>query len=193
VLVVWLPTGVVVGNAEVTGRLRSLAPEATGAAGTTGLLFGSGWRNAGWSPCQELQRLSDGKRVFTAHARTRGVYPLDEAQEPLNPRDIIPHTPVVAFGALGNPAAFFTHLRRDGWNLRDTLAFRDHHPYTQADLDKLALGVEQTKAHALITTAKDAVKLRGLRCRVPCYVVKIALEITDADELRALVCGAVRL
>lgn len=91
-----------------------------------------------------------------------------------------------AFCAVGNPRAFFEQLRREGFELRHTRAFVDHYRFTQADVDGVAREAARRGARVLLTTAKDAVKLRGLRLTLPCYVVEIGLEFEDEGRLLGL-------
>jgi tetraacyldisaccharide-1-P 4'-kinase len=46
---------------------------------------------------------------------------------------------------------------------------------------------KQTGAMALVTTAKDAVKLKGMAFSLPCYVLEIEININEADEFQKLV------
>jgi tetraacyldisaccharide 4'-kinase len=96
-------------------------------------------------------------------------------------------TPVAAFCGIGNPAAFFKQLGADGYDVRHTTTFRDHHVYLQHDLDRLTSAATAHGAEALVTTAKDAVKLRNLSFQLPCFVAEIRIEIPEADQLRKLI------
>jgi tetraacyldisaccharide-1-P 4'-kinase len=40
---------------------------------------------------------------------------------------------------------------------------------------------------ALITTGKDAVKLKGMAFSLPCYVLEIEININEADDFKKLV------
>jgi tetraacyldisaccharide 4'-kinase len=93
----------------------------------------------------------------------------------------------LAFCALGNPDAFFSLLRRERWELAHTLAFSDHHLYTQAEADHISAIAQKREAKLLLTTAKDAVKLRDLRWSLPCYVIEADLIVDDEMALRALI------
>jgi tetraacyldisaccharide-1-P 4'-kinase len=46
---------------------------------------------------------------------------------------------------------------------------------------------KQTGAMALITTGKDAVKLKGMAFSLPCYVLEIEININEADDFQKLV------
>jgi tetraacyldisaccharide 4'-kinase len=98
---------------------------------------------------------------------------------------------VAAFCGLGNTDAFFRQLRAAEIHLVHTSAFRDHHWYSQSDIDRITKDSVARGAQALVTTAKDEVKLRSLRFSVPCYVVNIELEISDEEQLLQLIDEAV--
>ena len=87
--------------------------------------------------------------------------------------------PIAGFCALGNPASFFALLKREGFQLKYQRPFRDHHRLIQAG------------AELLITTAKDAVKLRELQFEMPCYVAEIAIDIAQNEEFRRLLTKTV--
>ncbi len=85
--------------------------------------------------------------------------------------------PVAAFCAVGNPKSFFEQLRKHGYELVVEKAFTDHHSYTQKDVDELIATATRAGAKSLITTAKDAVKLRSLSFSLPWQVLQIEIEI----------------
>ena len=100
--------------------------------------------------------------------------------------------PVVAFCGLGNPDSFFDQLlsgfeRIDNrFDLVAAKSFPDHHRYTQQDIYGLEQIVGESAERILVTTAKDAVKLRGLTFTLPCYVVEIETVIDNAEQFNAL-------
>ena len=89
---------------------------------------------------------------------------------------------VAAFCGVGNPGSFFENVRRMGFEIGLERSFPDHHVYSQADIDSLV-----KDATSLITTAKDAVKLRGLSFSVPCYVMEIEIAIENEEEFTRLI------
>ncbi|HEY0098411.1 MAG TPA: tetraacyldisaccharide 4'-kinase [Pyrinomonadaceae bacterium] len=97
----------------------------------------------------------------------------------------VPQT-LAAFCAIGNPQAFFAHARRDGLDIIHARAFTDHHVYTQSDIDLYVREAVRQGARALLTTAKDAVKLRALNFALPCYVLEVALKFDDEQKMRAI-------
>lgn len=140
----------------------------------------------------EVARVSEGRAaVFTSRVRTLGFEPLTAKGANMKVESVGVET-VGAFCALGNPSAFFEHVRRDGFSLSYERAFKDHHAYTQTDVEAVARAAAGRGARALLTTAKDAVKLRGFDFALPCYVVETKLEFDDEARLLGLLQAACR-
>jgi tetraacyldisaccharide 4'-kinase len=138
----------------------------------------------------EAARLCGGRPVFAARARTTGFSLVAQAgRAELIGRERLPRA-VAAFCGIGNPRAFFANLAREGFELRCARAFADHHAYAQPDVDAVEREARLCGAEALLTTAKDAVKLRGLRFELPCYEVGMEFEIDDVRGLMELVLRA---
>jgi tetraacyldisaccharide 4'-kinase len=140
---------------------------------------------------QQVEHLSNGRPILLAHTRTRRMRSLlnrpDEDLAGTAPLK----TPAAAFCAIGNPQSFFAHVRGLGHTLNYTRAFADHHAYTQRDVKAIEREAEARGAQWLLTTAKDAVKLRPLRFRLPCYVLEVLIEFDDGSKLLALIREAI--
>jgi tetraacyldisaccharide 4'-kinase len=106
-------------------------------------------------------------------------------------RNLLSGGPVAAFCGVGNPQSFFDQLRRTGYVLLFEKAFADHHWYTQNDIDELTRTATRAGATSLITTAKDAVKLRSLSVSLPWHVFQIEIAIKDEEALRQVVLQSV--
>ena len=119
---------------------------------------------------------------------THGCPIFDSTMRPVRVQH--PTGPVAAFCAVGNPQSFFEQLRRAGYELVVEKTFRDHHVYTQRDIDDLTDAATRTGAKTLITTAKDAVKLRSLSFPLPYSVFEIEIVIEDEELFRNLVLKA---
>lgn len=91
-----------------------------------------------------------------------------------------------AFCGLGNPENFFESLRQSNISLVGTQAFPDHHSYTQKDFIEIEKEFRRSRSDILLTTAKDAVKLRNLKFEIPCFVAEIEVIIDDATAFAAL-------
>ncbi|HEX3251087.1 MAG TPA: tetraacyldisaccharide 4'-kinase [Pyrinomonadaceae bacterium] len=130
----------------------------------------------------EIARLIADRPIFRSQMRPAHVVSLKNSSETL----AAPAT-IAAFCAVGNPGSFFENLRQMGFDIALQRSFPDHHVYTQGEIDAL---VKDAGASVLVTTAKDAVKLRTLSFSAPCYVMEIEIEIDDAEEFTRLVVDA---
>ncbi len=88
----------------------------------------------------------------------------------------------LAFCALGNPRNFYAQLERENYNIIGTETFPDHYFYRQSDIVKLEKKARAADAEALLTTAKDAVKLKDLQFRLPCLVAESEMIFDEKDE-----------
>jgi len=93
---------------------------------------------------------------------------------------------VFAFCGLGNPENFFELLRRNDVAVHGTLAFRDHHIYSQKDIEKIENEARNTGAEVLLTTAKDAVKLSNFKFEIDWFVVEIEMNLDEPEEFANL-------
>jgi tetraacyldisaccharide 4'-kinase len=75
--------------------------------------------------------------------------------------------PVAAFCGIARPEQFFAGLEAAGLRLVNRTAFRDHHRYTAADLNRIAASARAAGATALITTKKDLLRLGKLADLIP--------------------------
>lgn len=137
----------------------------------------------------ELLRLTDDRPVFLAYSRTIRLVPL---LREIGPDISGASRRVAAFCAIGNPHSFFRHLRHEGYELVIEKAFRDHHFFKQEDIDVVTSTAIKAGAEFLITTEKDAVKLKSLTFEIPCYVLEVELCIENGDELKRLVLSAAK-
>lgn len=134
---------------------------------------------------EQVGELIEGRPIFESRMRPLRVVSLKNGPEVL----AVPGR-VGAFCAVGNPKSFFENLRKLGYDVGLERAFTDHHVYSQTDVDALHQLAQESGASALITTAKDAVKLKGLSFALPCYVLEIEIAIDDADEFLRLILQA---
>lgn len=134
---------------------------------------------------EEIRRVTSAP-IYMSKTVLKRIAAIDSPAQPLEIQTIR-HQPIAAFCGIGNPAALFQQLRDEGFDLRTTEVFRDHHAYSQRDIDRVTQRASDTGAQALLTTAKDAVKLGSMRFILPCYAVEIEIEISETAELLALI------
>jgi tetraacyldisaccharide 4'-kinase len=130
----------------------------------------------------EIRRQAGNIPVFQSRMRVARITPLQESSAALVP-------PVAAFCAVGNPRSFFKQIPHEPVLQK---AFPDHHRYSQRDIDSLIDDARCAGANSLITTAKDAVKLRSISFSLSCYVLEVEPQIENADELIRLIRSVFR-
>ncbi|MGD9562666.1 MAG: tetraacyldisaccharide 4'-kinase [Pyrinomonadaceae bacterium] len=146
--------------------------------------------------------------IFRAENEISRITPLDEYRSGPKDGDLVQDwkklrpddrgtVRLFAFCGLGNPANFFHLLNgefeKEGmteFDLSIAKAFSDHHSYSQRDIDELEKQAGECGIDALLTTAKDAGKLRNLKVELPCYVVEIEPRIDNIDRFRAMITSA---
>jgi tetraacyldisaccharide 4'-kinase len=95
--------------------------------------------------------------------------------------------PVAAFCGLGNPAGFRHTIHSCGYALAGFREFPDHHCYSRADMDSLAVWAENLGAKAVLCTHKDLVKI-GLDQlgRLPLWAIRVEIDfIAGQNDLES--------
>jgi tetraacyldisaccharide 4'-kinase len=93
---------------------------------------------------------------------------------------------VFAVSGVARPAAFRDTLTTLGATLAGSLPFPDHHPYRRSDLEAIAGAADAAQADWIVTTEKDAVRLREVASSRlgghPILVLGIDLEVVEGEE-----------
>ena len=66
----------------------------------------------------------------------------------------------MAFSAIGRPESFYAQLEQCGYQISAKKEFRDHHRFSDAELEEL-LKEASKKNLALVCTEKDAIKIKA--------------------------------
>ncbi len=104
-----------------------------------------------------------------------------EGQQAPLPRD----TPILAVAGIAAPARFFDNLQAQGWTVSSTRAFRDHHPYSRAEVEGIWSQAQREGARAVVTTEKDLMRLLPFRpFPLPLAYVPLTMEIEPGAEFR---------
>ncbi|PIP20082.1 MAG: tetraacyldisaccharide 4'-kinase [Candidatus Omnitrophica bacterium CG23_combo_of_CG06-09_8_20_14_all_40_11] len=77
--------------------------------------------------------------------------------------NILPGKTVTLFSAIGDPDSFEGIIRSLGIKIGLSFRFRDHHNYTQEELDNIIQKSKDRNIDTLVTTEKDAARLYELR------------------------------
>jgi len=132
-------------------------------------------------PLQSLQRadvvvLTNGASAESFPLAGKTVWRLRRG---ICPEDVPPR-PVV-FCGIARPQNFLLQLRAAGIDPVAEAFFRDHHAYTEKDVQDLLQLQKRSEAGGFVTTEKDAVNLAGyLAVLGPLAVVPVKMELADA-------------
>jgi tetraacyldisaccharide 4'-kinase len=125
-------------------------------------------------------------RVFTLRRRVVGFVGLDGT-------DRHPPRRVYLLSGIARPGRFAQDAAAHGLQVVHHRAFPDHHRFTTADLRSASAEAEALGAEAMLTTAKDAVRLPDGDWSPRLLVLRIAAEIAEEARFRErLLAAAVR-
>ena len=102
----------------------------------------------------------------------------------------------LAFCGIARPENFIKMLTQSRYEPADTVAFADHHPYTDRDVARLLERARHIGANCFVTTEKDAVKISPemrdhLGAVGPLIVARLNVELVDEKEALAQLVGMV--
>jgi tetraacyldisaccharide 4'-kinase len=90
---------------------------------------------------------------------------------------------IVVVSGIAVPGSFESALEQQGARILDRNRFADHHRYAQQEIIDIINNGKKLKAHAIITTEKDAVRFPKLdRWDVPVYFLRVDIEILSGAE-----------
>jgi tetraacyldisaccharide 4'-kinase len=99
---------------------------------------------------------------------------------------------VLAVAGLARPEQFFAGVGAAGWTLAGRMAFRDHHPFTRADMERIGAAMRAARAKIVLTTEKDLVRMEPLGpLPVPVAWVPLRVSVEPAEEFRDWVMGRI--
>jgi tetraacyldisaccharide 4'-kinase len=105
---------------------------------------------------------------------------------------------VVAYAGIGHPERFFALLSELGAQLEATIAFPDHHAFSEADAERL-MGIAATRGAGLVSTEKDLIRLRGADgLRLELYrqsrplAIEVDLDTRESTRFAALIGAALK-
>jgi tetraacyldisaccharide 4'-kinase len=123
-------------------------------------------------------RASRPNDVYSVARADFGFYPFEgpggEAERPAK---------AFACCAIADPDRFVNDIAALGVNVAGRRAFRDHHPFSEADLKEVAAEAAKVEATAVVTTAKDAVRINAWPGPLPLLVLAARLDIERLPEV----------
>ena len=98
----------------------------------------------------------------------------------------VAHSKCIAFSGIGNPKSFEELMTNTNVNILKYFIFSDHHWYVDDDIKKIIDSRKQTKSDYIITTEKDAARLRDRFSEFlemePVIYAEIQPEILSGDK-----------
>ena len=128
-----------------------------------------------------LEERFPGKPVFESdHVVKEVVFPIkNDTQDAVN----LKGKRVVAFAGIARPEAFRDTLTELGAEVLDFEEFRDHHVFSQSEMQDLADRTRRLNADYLLTTEKDWMRIEGLGIEFEALgYVTVEFEILGDEE-----------
>jgi len=105
----------------------------------------------------------------------------------LNTREVLPlphllQKKIVALSGIGNPEVFIKDLTHYQMEVVQHFSFRDHHQFTEDNLETVARAARSLGANAIVTTEKDLVRLHFKPSDTPFYALQIEARPEDAEK-----------
>lgn len=119
--------------------------------------------------------------IFIADYVLESLVSIDGTFYPLN---YLKDEPVLTFCAISKPEGFKHTCSRLGVKIKEFMVYPDHYYYGLDDLAFLQKKAKSSKANLLLTTEKDAVKIRNQKSEIrnqslPIFYPRISVEIKD--------------
>lgn len=109
-------------------------------------------------------------------------------------REGMPEDPpddVYAFCGIARPERFYQSL--SGLRVTGSESFGDHYFYSDSDLNRIWAQAEESGARALVTTAKDAIRISGRPSTLPLFSRDVGVEwISGEKDFEVLLSGLSR-
>ena len=111
--------------------------------------------------------------------------------------DELKNKDVMVFSAIGNPSSFEQTLSSIGLNILEAVRYPDHHDYGMLEMQYINELARRKQAVAMVTTAKDAVKIPTEFIysdrKIPLYILNMEIQVTNGmDKLEEYIIKAIK-
>ncbi len=96
------------------------------------------------------------------------------------PLDVLAGTAVLAFCGIGSPSSFRETLLKMKADVRQFVAFKDHHAYHKGDLERILGMARECRADWIVTTEKDIMRLKGFEDAGKLVALSIAFRAEES-------------
>ena len=130
---------------------------------------------------ERLRKLNDHAEIIECAHKARYLQNVFSSER--KELDILKNMPVTVLSGIAAPDGFDQDLQRHGANIVLRQRFADHHRYSQQELIDVINDSLASKADAIITTEKDAVRFPKVeRLDVPIYFMRVDIELLSGTE-----------
>ena len=130
-----------------------------------------------------LKRINPNALIMESQYKSAGSVDIFD-QNPV-PENFLHDRRVAGFCAIGDPISFESILKNSGAKLLKFFTYMDHHLYNKDDIQRILEFCRSQDVQVLVTTHKDAVKLRAFKdlfAGVRLVYIPIQLEITKGSD-----------
>ncbi|MFB3897359.1 MAG: tetraacyldisaccharide 4'-kinase [bacterium] len=143
----------------------------------------------------QIQNLKPSIPIYTAKTVPVKITEISEQKE--LPVSALNREPILAFAGIANPGPFKDTLLELNAEVKSFFPFPDHYVYSENELQYLLEQAAQTQCKFLITTKKDAAKLRNILDKFPeqrhrFLALEIDYEIQHAVEFLTILDSGLR-
>ncbi|MEW6652347.1 MAG: tetraacyldisaccharide 4'-kinase [Bacteroidota bacterium] len=134
-----------------------------------------------------------GKEVFYGYYTPQGIFDV-KTQKSFPLEDFRGQKGLVVCG-IAKPHSFLSILEQNKIDITNKLLYPDHANYTTAEVQEIRKMFYDTNSHSVLTTHKDAVKLKNFRKElddIDIYYLKIEMKIEEQDKFNALVLNSLK-
>jgi len=133
--------------------------------------------------CNRLKAINSKALIIESRYKSTGA--VDAFDSTFMPENSLHDRTVVGFCAIGDPLAFELSLKNTGAKVSRMFTYMDHHVYKDDDIQRMVDFCHAQEVQVLVTTHKDAVKLRNLKdlfAGIRLVYIPIQLEITKGSD-----------
>ena len=123
--------------------------------------------------------------ALIVESRYKSAGSIDVFDSETFPADFLKDKKVAGFCAIGDPRSFQSELISFGAKVSKIFTYMDHHVYKKEDIQRMVSYARDQKVQVLVTTHKDAVKLRNFKdlfAGIRLVYIPIQLEITKGSD-----------
>jgi len=125
-----------------------------------------------------IRRLTSA-RIFTSFQRPLDL--VDNRTGEFKPLSVLRGTKVLAFSGIAHPESFTSLLKALGAVVSEERIYPDHYEFKKADLAEVLKKAADDRVNMIVTTEKDAVRLRTLKPD-GIWALRIEFVITEREE-----------